>query len=431
MTLALMGWSNVWAYDSATEGTSYKNWWGEAVGLSDGTVQLKQCNAAAVSGNTITFPATFQIFSGSDVTAEYKVSEVGNGYAFYINSVSSYQYSGDVTSLVFADGIKTINASAFYEMTSLQSIELPASLTTIGNYAFTSCDALTSIICYATTAPTLGTDALKGKADWNTIAANCVLKVPDGCALTYAANSGGGSGSWTYYDEFYKNNKIHELTYPSITTAGWGTYYNTYGYVMPKGVEGWLVNWTYDGKANLVKVYNPGDEVVASIALLWKSTEDLSEETWYTVEALSSGGATAAWPVDGESNAYNNLLCGSQTSAQATAWGAESSDYYYYKLSYDNSGNNLGWYWAENDGATFTSGAHKAWLVVSKSAGVKAFIPLFGDDPTGIESIQNSRFKIQNEVYDLQGRKIVNCKSLNSKSSRGIYIQDGKKFINK
>lgn len=423
-----MGWSNVWAYDSATEGTSYENWWGEAVGLSDGTVQLNKCYAAAVSGNTITFPATFQIFSGSDVTAEYEVSKVGNdNYQFNINGVSSYQYSGDVTSLVFADGIKTINASAFYEMTSLQSIELPASLTTIGNYAFTSCDALTSIICYATTAPTLGTDALKGKADWNTIAANCVLKVPDGCALTYAANSGDGSGSWTYYDEFYKNNKIHELTYPSITTAGWSTYYNKYGYVMPKGVEGWLVNRTSDGKANLVKVYNPGDEVVAGIALLWKSTKDLSEETWYTVEALSSGGATATWPVDGESNAYINLLCGSQTSAQTTAWGAESSDYYYYKLSYNSEEKNLGWYWHEGDGAAFTSGAHKAWLVVSKSAGVKAFIPLFSDDATGLEAIDNVNSKLPNgKCFDLSGRQIVN-----GKSSKGIFIQDGKKFINK
>ena len=44
--------------------------------------------------------------------------------------------------------------------------------------------------------------------------------------------------------------------------------------------------------------------------------------------------------------------------------------------------------------------------------------------PTGIEAIQNSKFKIQNEVYDLQGRRISNGQLL-----RGIYIVNGKKIL--
>lgn len=54
------------------------------------------------------------------------------------------------------------------------------------------------------------------------------------------------------------------------------------------------------------------------------------------------------------------------------------------------------------------------------------------DDPTGIDSIHNSEFKIQNSqssmvngqsVYDLQGRK------LSGKPARGIYIENGKKKV--
>ena len=54
------------------------------------------------------------------------------------------------------------------------------------------------------------------------------------------------------------------------------------------------------------------------------------------------------------------------------------------------------------------------------------------DDPTGIDSIHNSEFIIQNSqssmvngqsVYDLQGRK------LSGKPARGIYIEDGKKKV--
>ena len=53
------------------------------------------------------------------------------------------------------------------------------------------------------------------------------------------------------------------------------------------------------------------------------------------------------------------------------------------------------------------------------------------DDPTGIEAIQNSKFKIQNKegiVYNLAGQ-MVNGQNVNYKSSRGIYIQNGKKVV--
>ena len=50
------------------------------------------------------------------------------------------------------------------------------------------------------------------------------------------------------------------------------------------------------------------------------------------------------------------------------------------------------------------------------------------DNPDGIESIQNSKFKIQNDVYDLSGRLIVNSDWSNVKLPNGIYIFNGKKM---
>jgi hypothetical protein len=47
------------------------------------------------------------------------------------------------------------------------------------------------------------------------------------------------------------------------------------------------------------------------------------------------------------------------------------------------------------------------------------------EDPTGIETIQNSRFKIQNDVYDLSGRKVMS-----GKKSSLIIIEKGKKKVN-
>ena len=47
------------------------------------------------------------------------------------------------------------------------------------------------------------------------------------------------------------------------------------------------------------------------------------------------------------------------------------------------------------------------------------------EDPTGIETIQDSRFKIQNDVYDLSGRKVMS-----GKKSSLIIIEKGKKKVN-
>ena len=51
-------------------------------------------------------------------------------------------------------------------------------------------------------------------------------------------------------------------------------------------------------------------------------------------------------------------------------------------------------------------------------------------DPTGIcATLTNSEQKIENSIYDLQGRQIVNGKSVNGKLQKGLYIQNGKKMI--
>jgi len=223
MALATLGGVNCYAYDSAAEGTTYYGSNCEAYGLNDGTVAIYKYYTSD-SQTEVTFPATIQVYDGETMTAEYEVSAVGvSGWKnTYLDSSSTYQYNGTVTSLIFSEGIKTINASAFYEMTSLTSVQLPSTLTTIGDYAFGSCDNLTTLTIYAESL-TLGTDALKGKSSWDQIAANCVVKIPDGCVANYAAYSFGNSKDWTYWDQFYTNHKIHELSYPSITTVGYST----------------------------------------------------------------------------------------------------------------------------------------------------------------------------------------------------------------
>ena len=48
---------------------------------------------------------------------------------------------------------------------------------------------------------------------------------------------------------------------------------------------------------------------------------------------------------------------------------------------------------------------------------------------TGFSQIENGECGIDNSVFDLQGRKIVNRQSVNGKLQRGIYIMNGKKIL--
>lgn len=96
--------------------------------------------------------------------------------------------------------------------------------------------------------------------------------------------------------------------------------------------------------------------------------------------------------------------------------------YYFYKLSLDSNGNNVGFYWGAEDGAAFTIGAHKAYLKVTKenAANAKAFV--FGGDVTGMKAITTVKTDTNAPLYNLAGQRV-------GKSYKGIVIQNGKKYV--
>lgn len=421
MAFALMGWSNVWAYDKATEGTQYYGSGIQGIGLSDGTVaayQFYEGEKQAYYNGVITVPATLQVWSGETMTAEYEVSTVGTSWSpsIHVGEGESSDWA-NVTKIVISEGITTIAANAFTTWataTNLKEVVLPSTLTTIGNYAFYYCDGLTSVTFKSVEAPTYGTNAFATSASpW--YHENCIVTVPEGSMDSY-----GNSSNWYWNQIRYTAKHMREAANITIGEVGYATYYNDHGYILPEGLEGWVVDWTYGTTANLNKIYNAGDEVYAGtnsqFALLLKRTDSDGGDKTFTLSVLSSGGETATWP-DGISK---NLLCGSQTGGTTTAWGTESSDYYYYKLAKDKN-DGLGWYWGADDGAAFTSAAHKAWLVVSKSASARSFIG-FGDETTAIESVVKKAEINDGVYYNLQGQRVDN-------PTKGLYIVNGKKVI--
>lgn len=116
----------------------------------------------------------------------------------------------------------------------------------------------------------------------------------------------------------------------------------------------------------------------------------------------------------------SNQLYGSDEDATTNVEGATK----YYMLSLDSKNENPGFYWGADNGIAFTNAAHKAYLALSTTASVKAFL-FDGVTLTGISTISASTADDANApVYTLSGMRMSG-----SQLPAGVYIKGGKKFI--
>lgn len=197
-----------------------------------------------------------------------------------------------------------------------------------------------------------------------------------------------------------------------ITEAGYGTYYSSKAYTMPKGVKGYTITGNEGTSLVMNEAYAAGAVVPAKTALVVEGAAN----KYYTLVAAS----TELTPAD------DNKLHGSD---KAETTYVDGTDVKYYKLSYNNEGNNLGFYWSSENGAAFTNGAHKAYLAIesesllSQSRGF-SLADLTHGVTTGINTTVKSATQ-SNFIYDLNGRRI---NSLNG-AAKGVYIMNGQKVL--
>lgn len=196
-----------------------------------------------------------------------------------------------------------------------------------------------------------------------------------------------------------------------ITEAGYGTYYSSKAYTMPKGVKGYTITGNEGTSLVMNEAYAAGDVVPAKTALVVEGAAN----KYYTLVAAST-----------ELTPANNKLHGSD---KAEMTYVDGTNVKYYKLSYNNEGNNLGFYWGSENGAAFTNGAHKAYLAIegesllSQSRGF-SLADLTHGVTTGINTTVKSATQ-SNFIYDLNGRRI---NSLNG-AAKGVYIMNGQKVL--
>ena len=209
------------------------------------------------------------------------------------------------------------------------------------------------------------------------------------------------SVSQSTYSTLVLFQEVLEPVTVSISSVGYATlYYGDRALTVPEGV----VAKTYaveNGQLVNTKEYVAGDVIPQATAVVLKGKEGT-----YTFELATSEGTA---PEKSDLYGYDAEQNTSVVNAK-----------YYYKLSLDDEGANVGFYWGKDNGAAFTSGAHKAFLAVKEAIASKAFS--FDKEVTAVKSVGLK--SAVDAVYSLAGLRM-----LPGHLPAGVYIKNGKKII--
>lgn len=210
---------------------------------------------------------------------------------------------------------------------------------------------------------------------------------------------------WTGDIEAVKDDAVN------ITEAQYGTAYYADAFFMPAGATGYIAESNGNDGITLKETYAEGDLVPAKTALVLNAPKGK-----YDICLANSDDVAPT----------TNLLHGTTTEDFTEV---EGGSYKYYKLSYDNNGENLGFYYGDTNGTEFINGAHKAFLAIPTTNGASmakgfALNDLFnGSEVTGINHATVATKSAA--IYDLNGRRINSLQG----AAKGIYIMNGQKVL--
>ena len=321
----------------------------------------------------------------------------------YANANASPWYSNinSITRIVVGEGVTHIGNRAFSHCEAATSIFLPTTLTsigergievcnnltsvtipenvkTIGSYAFQSCENLTSV-SLPTTLTSIGQRAFASCSSLTlvTLKSSPVIgsyAIPSAATVTMnlTANSAGGAYWMTFYNQNYKFQADENTQIFKAALEGAGLT---------------LTELTTD------KIVNAGKPVIL------KST---AGTITMTLTSTASG-----------NDFSSNSLEGVSAAAGLTAADPSTT------FVLNNGAQGVGFYRLATGK---TLGVGKAYLTYSSGGASAPEFLGFDGNTTGIEAIDNGQLTIDNEVYDLQGRKVA-------QPTKGLYIVNGKKVV--
>lgn len=191
-----------------------------------------------------------------------------------------------------------------------------------------------------------------------------------------------------------------------VNEDGYATAYSDNAVILPEGLQAAVITGVADGKLTIDYRYNSGDVIPAGTAVLVKGEAGAHDYNLATSDEQAVAG---------------NLLRGAANDVNT-----EGDGCLFYMLSYDANHQNLGFYWAAEDGAAFTSKAGKAYLALPQaaSAGVTGYA--LDGTPVGIDQATTDA-QAPAVIYTVDGR-LVQQTDVND-LPKGLYIVNGKKVI--
>lgn len=215
------------------------------------------------------------------------------------------------------------------------------------------------------------------------------------------------------YKDIYLFRKIGNLT---VGKDKLSTFYSDKAFIMPEGVTGGVITKADkdERKFSVDYRYKSGMLVPANTALLVKGETntysfDYSSSTEPTLTGNYLHGADA---VDEETG--NTLV--------------EGENVKYYILSHDKNNENLGFYWAAEDGAPIVYKKPFAFLAIDfgDSQTVPTMLSFGHEDTSDLVIHELKGNRASEQIFSITGSYVGNDKS---RLSKGMYISAGKKIL--
>ena len=313
-------------------------------------------------------------------------------------------YIAEVENIVIENGMKGIGPNAFAnDYLALTSVTIPASVTFIGNSAFSNCSNLTTVTFDGTpTLTSIGGGAFLNCTGLTSVTIPASVKSIGDWIFQDCSNLASVTlNSYPYigYDAFYgiasdatvtMNLTAHE----GATGEYWMTFYNDY-YNFEADANTKVFTAALDENSLTLTELTDDKIVPSGIAVILKSTS--SPIVMTLTETDSNNDFSDNW-LEGVYNPAGQKSDGNMYALNKGAQGVG-----FYKLA---------------DGSTLGYGKAFLWYDGSSSSSFFGF----DGETTGVNEVRGQMEDVRGEYYDLQGRRVA-------QPTKGLYIVNGKKVV--